>query len=140
MEKEKNVGIEILKLVIAIAIIAGIWTAAYIFIMAKSESYSALYIQSHSNYISNGTVSFEYGVDRFGPAGASYDFEVKVRDIPYHSDTFEMEPGTRRRNVSFSLSTFSLNETDFPFKVQLTLREGNGDVYETYFWLKGVKD
>jgi hypothetical protein len=133
---EKDMELEIFKLVIALAVIAAIWIAAYIVIMAQSESYSALFIRSHSNYIEDGKVEFTYGVDRFGPTGASYALDVMVRGIPYHSDTFEMGPGRRERNVSFSI-----NETSFPVKVQIILREGGtGDVYETYFWLKGVRE
>jgi hypothetical protein len=42
---EKDMELEIFKLVIALAVIAAIWIAAYIVIMAQSESYSALFIR-----------------------------------------------------------------------------------------------
>lgn len=135
-KKEKSVELEIMKLAIEIAIVISIFTAAYIFIMTESESYSALYIRSYSNYIENGTVAFTYGVDRFGPSGASYSFEVIERGVSYHLETFSMEPGRRESNVSFSL-----NETSFPVKLQLILKEpGTNEIYETHFWLKGNRE
>ncbi len=133
VKKEKNVEIEIMKLAIEIAVVIAIFTAAYIFIMAQSESYSALYIRDYSNYIDNGTVAFTYGVDRFGPSGESYSFEVLERGEIFHAETFDLETGRRESNVSFSL-----NETSFPVKVQLILKEtGTNAIYEAHFWLKG---
>lgn len=133
--KKKDMELEIMKLAIEIAVVIAVFTAAYIFIMTESESYSALYIRSYSNYIENGTVAFTYGVDRFGPAGATYSFEVLERGTTYHLETFDMQPGRRERNVSFAL-----NETVFPVKVQLILTEArSNDVYEAHFWLKGSR-
>jgi hypothetical protein len=132
MEDDRT-SIIILKYTIAIAIVAGIYTAAFIYIQARSESYSALHIGEYSNYIENGTVSFTYGVDRFGPSGASYRLQVLVRGVELHEDEFSLQPGSMEREVSFPL-----DEASFPVKVQVILWEGE-TAYETYFWLKGAR-
>ncbi len=126
--------VRILGYAVMIAIIAGVVTAAVITFYSESESYSALHIDEYSNYIENGTVSFTYGVDRFGPSGAYYEVKALHRGRTVYSDAFEMRPGSVMKNVSFSLS-----ETEFPVKLQLVLKEGQDTYYETYFWLKGNK-
>ncbi len=102
--------------------------------MTKSESYSALSIRSYSNYIENGTVSFTYGVDRFGPRGAMYDVSVFVNDDVIYRNSFSMEPGSGNGSISFPLNT-----TAFPVKVKLVLSEQDGTSYDVYFWLKGSR-
>ena len=129
----EDTGTKIMKYAVLIAIGSGIAVSVYLILAARSESYSALFIRSHTNYIENGTVSFTYGVDRFGPAGESYDFRVTVRGTEYYKEGFDMQPGRMEENV-----TFRLNETTFPVKVQLVLRGRGGEVLETFFWLNGA--
>jgi hypothetical protein len=124
--------VELLKYAVMIAIAAGIITTAVIIYYAGTDSYSALYLINYSNYIENGTVSLMYGVDRFGPAGASYDLIVYVDEAKIHTRSFTMEPGTGNGTVSFKL-----NRTEFPVKVQLVLNESGGSSYDVHFWLKG---
>jgi|GEM_PF-1825764 len=130
----------ILKYVIAAAIVIGIVTAAVILFIAGSESYSALYIESYSNYAEDGLVSFAYGVDKFGPATASYMFKVFIEDEAMYSEDFVLEQGTKKGNVSFPVT---LDDYELPVKVRLVLREeregGGVAAYETYFWLRGAK-
>ena len=127
-------GTKIMKYAVLIAIASGIAVSVYLILAAKGESYSALFIRSHTNYIENGTVTFTYGVDRFGPAGERYDFRVMVRGTEYYSKGFDMQPGRMEENV-----TLRLNETSFPVKVQLVLRGSGGEVLETFFWLNGAR-
>jgi len=130
----------ILKYVIAAAIVIGIVVAAFILLVAGSQSYSALYIESYSNYVEDGTVSFTYGVDKFGPATASYMFKVFMGEETMHSEDFVLKQGTRKNSVSFPVD---LEDYELPVKVRLVLREeqegGGVAAYETYFWLRGAK-
>ena len=125
--------VRILGYAVMIAIVAGIITAAVIVYYSGTESYTALHLENYSNYIENGVVSFTYGVDRFGPYGEDYLIRAVHRGNVMYTDTFRLEGGQDlMKKVSFRL-----NETEFPVKLQLILREGSGEVYEVYFWLKG---
>jgi hypothetical protein len=126
-----------LQYAVIAAIAFGLVTAGVIIWYAGNESYSALHIGSYSNYIENGSVSFTYGVDRFGPAPASYNIKALHRGKVMYTRDFTMEPGSMNETVSFRLT-----ETNFPVKLQVVLTESaasGGAAYEVYFWLKGSK-
>lgn len=135
--KSENKGEKALYYAVLVAVVAGIATTVVILYYAGTESYSALHLESYSNYIENGTVSFIYGVDRFGPSPASYAVRAVHRGNAMYSESFSLAPGSVNKTVSFRL-----NETIFPVKVQLVLSEdaqSGGQAYEVYFWLKGNK-
>jgi len=135
-ENEEEGYVRILKYAVVVAIAAGIFTTAVILWYARTESYSALHLESYSNYIENGTVSFTYGVDRFGPTPATYIAKIYHRGKVVYSNEYTLRPGSVNKTVAF----LSINETEFPVKLQLVLTEdpaSGGGIYEVYFWLKG---
>jgi hypothetical protein len=135
--KSENEWEKALYYAVMVAVIAGIAATAIIVYYAGTESYSALHLEKYSNYIENGTVSFTYGVDRFGPAPATYSVKALHRGNVVYSKDFAMEPGSMN-----ATAYLRLNETLFPVKVQLVLTEApgsGGQTYEVYFWLKGSK-
>jgi hypothetical protein len=132
---EEDGHVRMLRYAVIAAIAFGLLTAGVIIWYAGNESYSALHIDAYSNYIENGTVTFTYGVDRFGPAPASYSIKALHRGKVMYSRDFTMNPGSMNATVSFRL-----NEAVFPVKLQVVLTESaesGGSAYEVYFWLKG---
>jgi hypothetical protein len=123
-----------LKYAVMVAVVLGIATVVVIYAYTESESYSALYLQEYSNYVEDGKVSFVYGVERFGPTGASYDFAVHVDGVGLYSNTFDIASGTLQRRI-----TFPVDVDEFPVKVQIVLKERGGETYYVHFWLKGIR-
>jgi len=94
-QKKSTQDIEdIMTKAVAAAVIIGLLVTAY-FIFEVKETYSALYIKpdSYSNYVTNNSIKFIYGVKCFEEEQTSYTAQMYLNNASIGVNNFNITPG-----------------------------------------------
>ena len=122
---------------IAISILAGVIITSVLIIEKQEGSFSSLYIypESYTNFPTDDTVSFMYGIRSHERERTGYELEIYVDDRLVDKKSFEIDPGEKHEeNVTLQIADINL-----PSEVVLVLVSPY-QRYSARYWLKNPQE
>lgn len=118
---------------IVISILAGVIIASVLIMEKKEDSFSSLYIypESYTNFPSDDTISFMYGIMSHEKERTGYELEVYVDDRLVDKKRLEIDPGEKQEENE----TLRIAGIKFPAEVVLVLISPS-QRYSARYWLK----